>query len=418
MSEIRGFRPKIVTLLAFFVIFSLALIGCGKQGAPVTQGSASTISNQPSTTVTNSTPVAKSSTPAVKSSTTTVQSMTPAVGNVVRLKSIKIVDPTTGIEALSMLIPTDWNIAGGVNWILDNPIMPATVSFRVSNPKGSEVFELFPSLSLFWTNNQGLLQLFPVGSKYFGSEVGALVEPGDAFSKFVLPRYRSEVSGPKVVSQQVSPDVGAAPSQQSPLKTSIKGGQIRLEYLNGGKLMEDGMFCKVEAVYIPIQGLAGTSTTNVNWAITNISSFSTEKGKLDSSYKIFETISRSVKLNPQWFSKFNQVVAYLIQNQIQKIQSAGELSRILAQTSDQISNDMMQSYNDQQAINDKIADNFDQYVRGVDSYYDPIEQKRVELPSGYDNAWTNANGDYIVAESPSFNPNVGSNLNWQPLKKN
>jgi hypothetical protein len=402
-------------LLVFSVICLVPFFGCGQPENQATPGATSAVV-QPSSTASQPSAAASSSSPVAKLSPAAAQPTATATANVVRLKRAKIVDQGTGTEALSMLIPIDWTVSGGVNWVLDNPIMPATVSFRVSNPKGPESFELFPSLSLFWTNNQGLLQLFPVGSKYFGSEVAAPVEPGDAFNKFVLPRYRSDVSGLRVTNQQAGPDIGSAASQQSPLRTSIKGGLANVQYQKNGKLMEDGIFCKVEGVYIPIQGMGGT-TTNINWAISNISSFSAEKGKLEASSKVFSTISKSVKLNPQWFNKFNQVVAYLIKNQMQKIQSAGELSRILAQTSDQISNDMMQSYKDRQAVDEKIANNFDQYVRGVDSYYDPIEQKQVELPSGYDNAWTNPNGEYVVADNPSFNPNVGSNLNWQPLKK-
>jgi hypothetical protein len=416
MSAMRALSPKVITFLPFLIILLLSAIGCGQQGTQ-SQSKTTTVGSQSAAALSQSSPASANSSSVTKQSSTPVQSTTASPGNVVRLKTTKIVDQQgTGIEALSMLIPADWNTAGDVKWVLDNPIMPATVSFRVTNPKGSEVFELFPSLSLFWTNNQMLLGLFPAGSRYFGSEVSPLVEPADAFSKFILPRYRSGVQNLKVINQQIAPDVANPPSPQNPLQTSVKAAQIRVEYSAGGKLMEDEIFCKVEAVYIPIQGLAGT-TTNVNWAITNISSFSAEKGKLDASARIFQTVSRSTKLSPQWFSKFNQVVAYLIKNQIQKIQSAGELSRLLAQTSDQISNDMMQSYNDQQSVNDKIADNFDQYVRGVDSYYDPIEQKQVELPSGYNNAWTNANGEYVVADNPGFNPNIGSNLNWQPLKK-
>ncbi len=410
----HSLKPGAIAPLVFLVICLLSLIGCSQQGSSTTP-ERTTAPIQSLTT--SQIPAFSTTTSSTVKPSAATQQTTSFQGNITRLKTTNVIDQQgTGTEAISMLVPVDWNVTGGVSWILDNPIMPATVSFRVINPQGTEVFELFPSFSLFWTNNQGLLQLFPAGSKYFGSEVSPLVEPGEAFNKFILPRYRGDVTGLKLVNQQVTPDVGQSSSQQNPLKTSIKGGQMRVEYQKAGKSIEDQLYCKVEAVYIPIQGLGGTST-NTNWGVTNICSFSAEKGKLDASSKIFATISQSAKLNPQWFNKFNQVVAYLIKNQIQKIQSAGEFSRILAQTSDQISSEMTASYNEQQVVNDKIAKNFDQYVRGVDSYYDPIGQKEVELPSGYDNAWTNANGEYIVADNSSFNPNIGSNLNWQLLKK-
>ncbi|MEW6215835.1 MAG: hypothetical protein AB1478_11655 [Nitrospirota bacterium] len=83
----------------------------------------------------------------------------------------------------------------------------------------------------------------------------------------------------------------------------------------------------------------------------------------------------------------------------------------------EISDMMMQSYYQRQAVNDRIADNFSQYIRGVDEYYNPIEQKPVELPSGYQNAWANSLGEYILSDNHNFNPNIGSNLNWQRMER-
>jgi hypothetical protein len=76
----------------------------------------------------------------------------------------------------------------------------------------------------------------------------------------------------------------------------------------------------------------------------------------------------------------------------------------------------MQAYQNRQATYDRISENFSQTIRGVDSYYDPIEQRPIELPSGYNNAWTNSLGEYILSDNSSFNPNVESNLNWQRME--
>jgi len=39
------------------------------------------------------------------------------------------------------------------------------------------------------------------------------------------------------------------------------------------------------------------------------------------------------------------------------------------------------------------------------------------VPGGYDHAWANALGEYIVTDDPNFNPNLGSNSNWEPLSR-
>jgi len=157
--------------------------------------------------------------------------------------------------------------------------------------------------------------------------------------------------------------------------------------------------------------------SNTNWFADYLFSFRAEKGKLDGLSKTFETMARSFRLNPRWFSKYNQVVEYLIAQQIRQIKNVGELSRIISRTSDEISAMTMKSYEDRQAVNDRIAENFSDYVRGVDRYYNPIEERPVELPSGYERAWTNSLGEYILSESPSYNPNESSNVEWREIQK-
>ncbi|MFC2083511.1 hypothetical protein ACFLS9_00485 [Bacteroidota bacterium] len=148
-----------------------------------------------------------------------------------------------------------------------------------------------------------------------------------------------------------------------------------------------------------------------------IFSFKAEKGRLKASSKIFQTIAFSFKLNPLWFSKYNQVIEYLAQRQIQQIHNIGQLSRIISQTHNEISDMMMDSYYQRQAVNDRISDRFSQYIRGVDKYYNPIDNKHVELPSGYNNAWTNNLGEYIISDNPDFSPNISSNQNWERMGK-
>jgi hypothetical protein len=102
--------------------------------------------------------------------------------------------------------------------------------------------------------------------------------------------------------------------------------------------------------------------------------------------------------------------------QIKQIQHIGQISRIISQTHNEISDMIIQSYNKRQAVNDRIAENFSQYIRGVDEYYNPMERRPVELPSGYQNAWTNRLGEYILSDDPNFNPNIGSTREWQKME--
>ncbi len=94
----------------------------------------------------------------------------------------------------------------------------------------------------------------------------------------------------------------------------------------------------------------------------------------------------SFRLNPQWFNKYVQLVEQLIRMQIRQIRHIGEISRIISQTHDEISRDMMTAWEARQAVNDRISENFSRYVRGVEAYNDPFTEQPVELPSGYRHA--------------------------------
>jgi hypothetical protein len=316
-----------------------------------------------------------------------------------------------------MLVPSDWQYEGGVQWILDNPGMPAVSQFRVWNPKGTEQFQVFPNQAFFWTDNSGTLQLFPVGSKYFGNEVRQLLNPVDALKQLVIPRFRADVQGLKIIKQEEISNVAlpSGASSQSPLQTSTKAGKVRIEYTENGKVYEDEIYCIVEATYFPIEGMFSTNT-NVIWGVNYVGSFRAEKGNLDGNAKIFQAISDSVTLNLKWFNTYIQVIEYLIKMQIQHIQSMGQLGSIIAQTGSEIRQENLDLYNQREAMNDRISTQFSEYVRGVDSYYNPLEGKNVEIPNTYDNVWVNGNGEYVLSDNPNYNPNIGGNQNFQRLE--
>jgi len=425
------FRARFTCSALSVVLVLLILVtaaGCSKKDQPLSPSSAIppvSVSSLAASTPAAAVPLFKPATvtpsslsaAAAPSSRPVIPTPTPA-GAVLKLKTISFVDKEgTGTEAFKLLIPSDWQYEGGVKWVLDNAGMPAVSQFRVWNPKGTEEFRVFPNQAFFWTNNQLTSSLFPVGSKYYGNEVLAPLKPLQALKDIVIARFLPNVQGLKVISEQdisnlVNPPGTAAPSA---LQAPVQAGKIRIEYVENGKSFEDEIYCVVEATSFPVQSMFGT-TTNTLWGVNYISSFRAEKGKLDANTKLFQTISRSVQINPQWFNTYVQVIEYLIKMNIQQIKSVGELGSIIAQTGSQIRQENLDLYNQREAVNDQISNQFSQVIRGVDSYYNPLEENNVELPSGYDNVWVNNLGEYVLAENSSYNPNIGGNQNFQKLE--
>lgn len=326
----------------------------------------------------------------------------------------------TGLEAFSFLMPSDWKFEGGMQWILDNPAMPAVTAFRVFNPAGKEQFEVFPNHCYFWTTNQQQLYLSPPGSRYFGSVVMQPVTAREALQDIILPEFRSGMPGLVISKNEDLPElpelVGAGKQQEAFVTPAATGARLRVSYMENGVPMEEEFYAVTESITFPVQGLMGTSYNTI-WYIDYIFSFKSEKGKLESHTREFQTITSSFKLNPAWYAKYSNVIVYMAQQQIRQIHSIGEFSRMLSRMSDQMSTESMRQFEARGQVYDKVSRQFSDNMLGIDRYYDPFEGREVELPSGYNHAWSNNLGEYIVTDNPNFNPNVGSNLHWESLER-
>jgi hypothetical protein len=339
---------------------------------------------------------------------------------VVRLSKYSCLDPgVNNTEAFSLLIPAGWLFAGGVQWVLDNPAMPAVIRFTVKNPSGHEQLEVFPSQALFWTNNQMLLASFPVGSRYLGSEVMPVLGPQDALRSVVIPRFRSRVAGLEVTALTPMPELARALHAGAPqpgVQTFGDAARARIAYTLDGAPMEEDIFAVVEGYSFSFQALQGV-VTNTNWYVDYIFSFRAPKGRLAENAALFRVMTDSFRISPQWFNAYNQVVDIMVRNQMQAIRSWGELSRYISQTNAEISDSMMQSYNERQKVYDRIGEKMSESIRGTERYVNPLEGSEVELPGGYRHVWTNPLGEYILTDSPSYNPSQEHSGSWQELQR-
>lgn len=336
---------------------------------------------------------------------------------ILRFKKVSIPDlaQVIGGEALSFLAPAGWQLEGGLVWRL-HPTMPAAVSLRLRNPAGLEQLECFPTVAFSWGGYLGPGTMFPPGANYLGNEVQPPVR--DAIAYLIgrqLPRARGGVHA-RVVRQESLPELAdaaraaeAAPPFGGP-QMAFTAARIRIEYTFNDKAVEEDLYCVLNSIATPQANLALQ-------VAARIYGLRAEKGRLDDATRLFQTIIDSTRINLQWFSKYVQLVQALTQAQMDQIRSAGELSRYISRTNNEISDMIRRAYENRQASEDRINKNWSQYMRGVDEYYDPVQQRPVQLPSGYNNAWVNSAGEYVVTDSVNFNPNVDLGGNWQKLNR-
>jgi len=339
--------------------------------------------------------------------------------NMLKFKKFSYIDTQgTGLEAYSFLMPSDWRFEGGIVWNPEQVAMPAYNAFRVFNPVGQEEFEGFPNKCFFWSTNSGLLAINPPGSKYFGSIVRRPVDAVTALQD-IIQSTRSQFSGLTIVSKSDLPELvdalGIKNQSQGPVMTEASGSKIRFTYVKNSIPMEEEIYGVVEQVKFPAQSMFGTQYT-IWWYISYVFSFKGKAGQLEEQTKVFQTITSSFRINQQWQAKYNNVIEYLAQQQIRRIRSIGEFSRILSQMSDQMRSDQLQQFEQRSSIYDKVAQQHSDNMLGIERYYDPFEEREVQLPSGYNHVWCNNLGEYIMTDNPNYNPNVVSNLTWKPIE--
>ena len=116
---------------------------------------------------------------------------------------------------------------------------------------------------------------------------------------------------------------------------------------------------------------------------------------------------------PEWENRVTQVI---LKMQADNSRAAQQRSAIIAQSGRDINNMITQGYEERSRIHDSAAAQFDQYIRGVQSFQNPVTGEKVELSNEYGRAWANGAGEYVLSDSAIFNPNAALHGNWTELQ--
>jgi hypothetical protein len=251
--------------------------------------------------------------------------------NVQTFVTYKYIDPMTGMEAFRLLVPKGWHAEGKITWS-ENPALPAQARFRFSNPKDTEEFNIFPTQSYFWTNNQMFLSTNPPGTLRFGTLVLRPIDLHTAFVQVIIPHVRSGVNGVRITEEKEVVELARLARGQpvQGVHSSAQGGKIRIQYSENGRPMEEVMYAAVNqfVTYMPGSALTGNYFINY-WYIDYVFSFKAQKGKLDSQAKVFQTMVYSLKVNPRWFAKVANIRDMMAQRVIRGIKTIGHIALLL-----------------------------------------------------------------------------------------
>jgi hypothetical protein len=353
-----------------------------------------------------------------------------------RMKMVRVMDREgwgRPVEAFRLLIPSDWKTEGGVRWVPDLgcPLNIIQLQFRATAPDGVTAIEFFPTYSWVSSDDPMMQQILQQQAQSkMGCMVGPVVGAADFLRQQLAPQWRPDAH---VLSSERMPSATKdllrsfeAINQQfaaAGLQTMRTGevGRIRLAYKLGPREMEEWITASVVASVSTgmnsaamLQGDYHAVSRNYQLTGQDILAMRAPKGQVEANGALFSLIFQSVQLHPHYLAAVTQFYANI--GRI-NAQANAERSRIWREAQASIDKTRRETYEYQQKTQDRLNEQFGQMIRGVESYIDPRSNERVELSAGYQNAWSNGTGEYILSETESFDPRVILREDWTLMKK-
>ena len=312
--------------------------------------------------------------------------------------------------ALTYLVPEHWSLKEQLYWVLEDITSPVRFFCQLYRRDGLQAYEAFPIYRANYSHNPNL------GTSGF-------------------PPPSTVVDGLKWIVSQARPNVhytitkvGILPGAKSQVQqgggthstTTSASGYVRIEYMLGNTSFEEE-FCGTFNSVTTLMGNSYSPYTSITWGLYDMYAYKGIKGKLDEVRKIGMTITPSFRTDPHWFEYYMQVVQIGVQGFYQNLEAQKRLSATILQHNREISAASQAAFNERMASQDRINEAFRDVLGGVERYYDSKNQREVQLPLGYSNAWVNTRGDsYILSEVAGYNPNAHIQLateGWEEVSK-
>jgi hypothetical protein len=338
-----------------------------------------------------------------------------------------VMDPQgLGLEVFRMLVPRDWIFNGGITWnFAKNPPEPFTV-FTVTSPDGGSVIQQFPHMNMYSSQDPQSQYSFAQMGSTIMQPMGAL----DFLQRVFIPQARQGVSDMKVVETQPLPALaqqalainnltlnlfGQISPFTFPYETRADSGRVKVEYTQNGRRVIEDFTSTITYFITNTPTMSGTYAQSVSWT-PSVTSFRALAEDMPAKIRLFQISIYSRFNNPVWNVSYTRLCAIVTREKLRQQQAIFARYQQIHKTLEETNDIIWQTYQNKSAAQDRMFDSYSQAFRGVDTYVDPVNNWNVQLPTGYDNAWTNGT-DYVFSDSANFNPNVISTGNWQQMTR-
>lgn len=355
-------------------------------------------------------------------STTTSSSNKTATHDVLKMKLSAIVDnQVTKGDAVMFLLPQGWQQKSQLDWDAQNTQFPASAYLHVNNPTNSAQLHIYKT-SFYTLSNQSMQYSgIKLGTKYMGGTVVASMPPNTTQATMqtlnetnVLPAD-VKIIETKVVKIESTNPIDIQAKKQNPQVQFISDNVI-----SKGTFTKNGENYTV-LINAYVNGTVNKSINFSNWQVLPILFFIKQDKDEKLNTELCQAVLKSIRYTPAFLSAQQQVIKYLTDQYYQGLRNIAAISQQISRNNDAMIASIDKSYAqaNKNYSNTSSQDGFSQYIKGVENYADG-NGGTYELPSTYSNAWKNGNGEIILSNESSYNPNADANAgtqNWEELKK-
>jgi hypothetical protein len=289
-------------------------------------------------------------------------------------------------KAFSFEVPSGWNITGGLFRFASVDTRPA---WQLASPDGQvRISGGDAELPPFTLPSPTLAMAgFREGSWYSpGYGVNMLVRrylPGLAFAReYVTARVARSCSDLVFTDSRERPDavqaLNAIYSQYGAygVSLSLTAGEVAFTCRQNEQSMRGYYFAGTQLTQTQGSGL---------WNVEHLCGFLAPAARAAEAQSVLHHIIGSIQVNPQWAAMQQGIAA--------------NTSRIVARTSEAISNIINETYWNRQAVMDEISRRRSNVTLGVEDVIDPATGRQIKIESGSEYYWMDHRGTIVGTQT-------------------
>ncbi len=331
----------------------------------------------------------------------------------IRLRPAQIID-RQGFErpmvASTVLIPVGWRARGGVVWNLHNHCGNGyNIDFSAVSPDGLKAVRFLPMETWHW-NSLGRAD----GTRCRVGRIGNIRQYLDGLSQRIHTNARMIDFRPRPdLARKLQQLSRVVPMPMGEIRTWIEAGEALVAYRLHGVDMREVVAAVGVFSVTRTRGMAGMPPSEF-FSLSTLPGFAMRAPNGLLNLRLAEAIRSSARASPEWNARISAMNAQTSRFALRETQKR---SQIISRTGNAIRRMQQDTWNYQQALQDRLAREESEAIRGVETYNDPLAPSgRVQLSNQYRNAWRLNDGTYVLGDDASFNPYAATGQNGVRLE--